>query len=229
MSRDDQKPRATPTVANDPTAALDQADLPPLDRAALCEASAGRLNTAQRQRCWEAHIKAAMTFLDQKDYARARPALAFAETEGAPLGEVRSLRRKIPSYQQTAAGSKSAPDAAANSLSSAAARDIRGSAANMLKIVFASSQLRGFEIHAAAAGKNCDILLVTFYVRMEDPMIHAMHNGALIYGQILPGGVSGFASQHGFRGVVYQDGDDRTWSYGNVTPGEASNAKSCFS
>jgi hypothetical protein len=227
--RDEQNASAAPTVPNDPIAALDRADLPPLRRAELCEASRGRLNKLQRQRCSEAHIKAAMTFLDQKDYTRARNALVFAETEGVPLGEVRSLRRKILGYQQATAGSRSAPDAAANPPSEAAARAIRGSAANRLTIAFASSRLEGFDIRAAAAGKNCDILLVTFYVSMEDPMIRAMHDGALIYGQILPGGVSAFANQYGFRGVVYRDGYDRTWSYGNVARGEATSAKRCFS
>jgi hypothetical protein len=227
-SRNEQNASATLTAANDPIATLDRTDLPPVRRAELCEASTGRLNMVQRQGCSEAHIKVAMTFLDQKAYARARNALAFAETEGAPLGQVRSLRRKIPGYQQATAGSRSAPDTAANPPSEAAARAIRGSAANLLTIRFASSRLEGFDIRAAAAGKNCDILLVTFYVSMEDPMIRAMHDGALIYGQILPGGVGGFASQHGFRGVVYRDGYDRTWSYGNVAHGEAVSAKSCF-
>lgn len=117
------------------------------------------------------HVAAGAAFLQEKNYDDARDALAFAETEGASLEEVRRLRRQIPGYLKAVG---SANTAALVAPSSAIARTLRGSSANALTIKFATSKLRSLDLKAAAAGKQCDLLLVTFYVRMEDSMIRAI-------------------------------------------------------
>ncbi len=58
-------------------------------------------------------------------------------------------------------------------------------------------------------------------------MIQALHRGEALYGRVLPGGAGAFASQNGFRGVVYRDGYQTTWSYGDVTEREARSVKAC--
>lgn len=143
----------------------------------------------------------------------------FAETEGAPIEEVRALRRKIPKYEQMVGMHRPEADTA---------YERRRSAANALTTLFASSLVQGFDIKGDVGGNDCAVLLVTTYVEMEDSMIEALHRGDVLYGKILPGGVSGLAKRNGFRGVVYRDGYDTRWTYGEVDDREARSIQGCI-
>jgi hypothetical protein len=163
--------------------------------------------------------------MNTKDYETARIALSFAETEGGDWTLIQKHRSNIPHYAELASpkGSSRPVD-----VSDATAKDLRGSAALRLTTTFASSHLRGWDIRAFAAGEDCAVLLITFYVRMDPPMIDALHRGSAIYGQILPGGIREFVAENGFRGVVYRDGYDTTWRYGQVREREVTSLKSCY-
>lgn len=207
----------------DPLSELDRADGLPAARAAeICERAAGRLTAAQRKRCSEVHVAHATALIEQKRFREGRVALAFAETEGASLEQVRALRRQIPDYHQLTVAQPSAERRTSRS-----SHDLRRSAASRFTNTFASSLLKGFDIRGVAAGEDCSVLLVTFYVKMEDSMITALHRGDILYGRIMPGGARAFAAQNGFRAVVYRDGYDTTWSYGAISSREAARLKEC--
>ena len=191
---------------------------PSRDIAPLCQAAGALLTADLRARCAQAHLDLARDALHQKKFDTARGALAFAETEGADLSTVRRLRESIPGYEKLQA--HDAPPRLP-------AKIARHLAAGKLTERFALSRLSGWNINASAEGRDCDVLLVTFFVVMEDSMIAALHNGDLIYGQIVPGGLSAFGSSNGFRAVVYRDGDGRTWSFGELRADEASKLAPC--
>lgn len=215
-----------PAAEIDPLSELDRAGgLSAARIAEICAAAAGRVTGTRRQHCSEAHLTHATTLLDQKRYLEARSALAFAETAGAPLERVRALRRQIPRYDQSTGAIS--PEGSAASSSRESSRELRRAAASRFMSTFASSPLSGFDIKAVAAARDCSVLLVTFYVKMEDPMIEAMHRGDVMYGRIMPGGAANFAAQNGFRAVVYRDGYDTTWLYGDIATRDAKRIEAC--
>ena len=192
------------------------------ETASLCEQAGGQLTPDLRARCALAHLALAREALDRNSYEQARSALAFAETEGGDLTEIRKQRKRIPGYEKIVSGNTSAAESTPSNPSNR-----RQAAVSSLNTTFSSSLLQGWDIHASSAGSRCDVLLITFYVKMESSMIEALHEGSLIYGRILPGGVRSVASANGFRGVVYRDGYDTTWTYGNVSSIEGSALRVC--
>jgi hypothetical protein len=110
---------------------------------------------------------------------------------------------------------RSAPDTIAAPAAAAPSdpgSSVRTTAAGLFTSRFANSTLSGWSIRGRAAGADCDVLLVTFDVNMEDSMISSFHYGNGIYGSVLPGGVAQFYPERSFRGVIYRDADGRSWS-----------------
>lgn len=88
-------------------------------------------------------------------------------------------------------------------------------AANLFTHRYATSRMSSWNVRAAAAGPQCDILRVQVDMVLESSMVAAMHYGQGAY-DIYPGGVGQFAAERGFRGVVYHDSTGRQWTYGAV-------------
>ena len=93
-------------------------------------------------------------------------------------------------------------------------------AATELARSYAESRMSGWKLQASAAGSDCSVLFIEAKIILEDAMVEALHYGAGPY-DIIDGGVRSFYRQKRFRGVVYKDSTQRTWSYGAVTRGEA--------
>lgn len=211
----DAPPDAPPDAATDAVAKLESKLA--MSNAALaktCEDAGFRLPAAQKNRCADAHMKLGRNLLEQRKYEDARSALAFAEMEGASLKEVRSLRGQIPGYEKLTATVVPLPGVR-NEISPEIARTIRISSAIGLSSILAGG-LRGWQGRAAAGGNDCDVLIITLWVKMDPPMIEGLHEGQKYYGTFLPGGVRQFAEENGFRGVLYRDGMGSTWQYGRV-------------
>ena len=89
----------------------------------------------------------------------------------------------------------------------------RMQAARSLETTFDSSQLQGFGLRFIVRGRQCDVLQVEGgEVNLHEQMMHALANGTVMYGQILPGGVNQFAFKHGFRRVIYTNEGDATYT-----------------
>jgi hypothetical protein len=91
---------------------------------------------------------------------------------------------------------------------------------------YARSRLAEWNVHAAAAGRDCHVLLVETGVIMEDGMVEALHYGLGAY-DVLDGGVRHFSRARAFRGVAYRDSTGRIWTYGEVTADEAKHLAVC--
>jgi hypothetical protein len=100
------------------------------------------------------------------------------------------------------------------------------SAAGSLTRLYTQSRLRPWEIRAAAAGSNCDVLFVRTSLILEDSLIEAVHYGGGSY-EVYPGGVQQFYRDRAFRGVAYQDASKRVWTYGDVSAAEAERMVAC--
>ena len=99
-------------------------------------------------------------------------------------------------------------------------------AASLFTQRYAQSRLAAWNVRAAAAGDDCDILLVDTSIVLEDTMVEALHYGAGAYG-VYDGGVQRFVRDRAFRGVAYRDSTGRIWTYGNVNAREAERLKRC--
>lgn len=113
-----------------------------------------------------------------------------------------------------------------------AAIDARIQVARKITQAFADSPLRNYGFRASIAGPRCDVLLVEFLeVNMLPEMVRALHEGAVLYGRALPGGVGGQARPDLFRGLVYRNAgpgaDGKTWTYGQVQRREVAALKVC--
>jgi hypothetical protein len=106
------------------------------------------------------------------------------------------------------------------------ARAERVAAAGSLTGLYTRSRLRLWEIRAAAAGSNCDVLFVRTSLILEDSLIEAVHYGGGRY-EVYPGGVQQFYRDRAFRGVAYQDASKRVWTYGDVSAAEAEGMVAC--
>ena len=104
--------------------------------------------------------------------------------------------------------------------------DARIKAASIFTERYARSRLSEWNIRGQAAGDDCSVLIIKTPVIMEDSMVEAMHYGAGAY-DIYDGGVQRFSRDRTFRGVAYQDGSGRLWTYGAVTQGEVEALKAC--
>jgi hypothetical protein len=91
---------------------------------------------------------------------------------------------------------------------------------------YGASQLPAWQLHASAAGGNCDVLLVESKVVLETPFVDALHYGTGSE-DVHKGGVQTFYRRASFRGVVYKDSTNRTWSFGNVSEDESQHLEPC--
>ncbi len=82
------------------------------------------------------------------------------------------------------------------------------------------------DVHAAAAGDDCLVLLIRAETRLGDAAVESIYYGT---GEIAgySGGVRQFLEDHGFRAVVYTDSDRGLWTYGSVTSDEARSLRPC--
>lgn len=103
---------------------------------------------------------------------------------------------------------------------------IHVTAASLFTQRYAQSRFAAWNVRAAAAGDECDVLLVDASIVLEDTMVDALHYGAGAYG-VVDGGVQRFVRDRAFRGVAYKDSTGRIWAYGNVTAYEAERLKRC--
>ena len=104
--------------------------------------------------------------------------------------------------------------------------DVRVAAARFFTQRYSHSRLARWNVRAAAAGRDCDVLLVDTSIMMEDSMVEALHYGGGGY-SVLGGGVEYFCRQRSFRGVAYTDSTARVWTYGAVTADQARRMKRC--
>ena len=104
--------------------------------------------------------------------------------------------------------------------------DLRIAAARVFTQRYASSRLAAWKVRAAAAGRDCDVLLVDTSIIMEDSMVEALHYGGGAY-DVGGGGVETFCRARAFRGVAYKDSTERIWTYGDVTPDEVQRLRRC--
>lgn len=82
------------------------------------------------------------------------------------------------------------------------------------------------DVHAAAAGDDCLVLLIRAETRLGDASVESIYYGT---GEIAGygGGVRQFLEDHGFRAVVYRDSEHGLWTYGSVTSDEARSLRPC--
>ena len=107
-----------------------------------------------------------------------------------------------------------------------AATPDRDIAAKVLTERYAQSRFAPWNVHAAAAGSDCAVLLVQTSVILEPGMVEALHYGAGPY-DVVDGGVRQFYPERTFRGVVYKDSTGRVWNYGSVSAREAETLPLC--
>jgi hypothetical protein len=106
--------------------------------------------------------------------------------------------------------------------------NVHVSAASLLTNEYSNSRLADWNVRAAAAGANCDVLLVETSVILEDSMVNALHYGAGAYG-VHAGGVQRFSTEYSFRGVAYKDSTGHVWTFGGVTAAEIETLTQCGS
>jgi hypothetical protein len=97
---------------------------------------------------------------------------------------------------------------------------VRIDAARTFTDLYSHSRLAGWDIHANAAGANCEVLRIEVSIIMEDSMVEAMHYGAGSY-DVYAGGVQHFSQDRTFRAVSYRDASGRVWTYGPLSMSQA--------
>lgn len=101
----------------------------------------------------------------------------------------------------------------AGAASAATPAQSRMQAARSLESTFGRSEIAGFGLRFVVRGKQCDVLQVeSGEVNLYEEMMHALANGTVMYGKILPGGVNQFAFSHGFRRVIYTNEGNATYT-----------------
>jgi hypothetical protein len=90
----------------------------------------------------------------------------------------------------------------------------------------ATSRLASWNVHAAAAGNDCGVLLIETPMILEDTIVEAMHYGTGSY-DLYRGGINQFSRGRAFRGVAYKDGSGQLWLYGNLSRTEAESLRPC--
>jgi hypothetical protein len=90
--------------------------------------------------------------------------------------------------------------------------EVRMKAAREHQSTFDRSLVKKFELTFVVRGPRFDVLHVEGYTNLTDGMMHALANGTLIYGRVLPGGVNQFAFNGGFRQVAYSNEEDPTFA-----------------
>ena len=105
-------------------------------------------------------------------------------------------------------------------------RDERIAAAALFTERCAASRLEKWNIRGAAAGADCDVLLVDTTTVLQDSLVEAMHYGSGAYA-VVDGGVRRFSRERAFRAVAYRDGTGRVWRYGDLSQAEAEELRPC--
>ena len=98
--------------------------------------------------------------------------------------------------------------------------------AQALTRTYAQKAFEEWEVRGLAAGDDCDVLLVTTSIVMEDAMVDALHYGAGAY-DLYDGGVQKFSRDRAFRAVAYRDASSKVWAYEALTPQEAERLTPC--
>jgi len=100
-------------------------------------------------------------------------------------------------------------------------------AADQLTEAYAHSRFADWHIYATAAKEDCSVLLIhVTNLTLEDSLVEGLYYGAGAYG-VTPGGLNRYYQDQGFRGLVFNDGSDKMWTYGNVTESEMRKAVIC--
>lgn len=97
---------------------------------------------------------------------------------------------------------------------------------NSFNTRYRNSRFSQWDLRASAAGSRCDVLLVQTKILLDEPMIEALHYGAITYDPY-EGGVQQFSRDRAFRGVTYRDPSGRVWAYGAVSVREAEKLAPC--
>jgi hypothetical protein len=97
---------------------------------------------------------------------------------------------------------------------------------NDFNALYRNSRFSQWNLRASAAGSRCDVLFVRTAVFLDEPMIEALHYGAITY-DLYEGGVQQFSRDRAFRGVTYKDPSGRLWAYGAVSVREAEGLAPC--
>ncbi len=100
------------------------------------------------------------------------------------------------------------------------------SAAEAFTRRFSESRLSEWKVRAAAAGKDCSVLLIQTSIIMEDSLVEALHYGSGAY-SVYDGGVQSFYRHRAFRAAVYKDSTGKIWTYGATTTTEAKSLEHC--
>ena len=98
--------------------------------------------------------------------------------------------------------------------------------ANTFTDQYGPSTLPAWQLHATAAGANCDVLVVESEAVLETPFVDALHYGSGTEA-LHKGGVQTFYRRASFRGVVYKDSTNRSWAFGNVSEDEVQRLQPC--
>jgi len=80
----------------------------------------------------------------------------------------------------------------------------RTAAAAQFTSTYANSRMKAWGLHAAPAGQDCRVLLVTSQIVMDISMAESLHYGQGRY-DVYPGGVQRFCREHDFISAIYQD------------------------
>jgi hypothetical protein len=104
--------------------------------------------------------------------------------------------------------------------------NVHVAAATELTRMYAASRFVNWHLRAAAAGTNCDVLVVQAAIIVDESQIEALHYGAGTYDSY-KGGVLQFTRDHAFRGVAYKDVSGRIWTYPPLSPREAEGLVPC--
>lgn len=105
-------------------------------------------------------------------------------------------------------------------------RGERVQAAQDLTRAYAHSSYEKWHVRAQAAGPLCNVLVIQTSIILEDATIDAMHFGRGSY-SIDGDNVQGFYRVKRFRGVIYRDGRNRSWTYGAINAADVEEIEPC--
>jgi hypothetical protein len=102
----------------------------------------------------------------------------------------------------------------------------RAAAASAFTRRYSKSRFAIWRVRARPAGADCAVLFIETGVLMDNAMIETVQYGAGST-EVFDGGAERFSREQAFRGVVYRDSGDQTWSFGKVKLSEAETLKPC--
>jgi len=103
----------------------------------------------------------------------------------------------------------------------------RVASARVLTREYSHSTFARWKLRARAAGRDCDVLVISTSNVLDDAIVEGLHYGGGPYG-VIEGGVRQFCRKQAFRGVAYKDRSQRIWTYGgDLKPDELPRLKPC--